>query len=83
MSVKTKNQAKILCSCFTKGKRMLQFYAHIFQNGKVCYNFVSIFFKAEKYVQYFLGLVAINEALLVVFLPPHREKAGFYPINPL
>jgi hypothetical protein len=42
-----------------------------------------MFFKAEKYVQYFLGLVAINEALLVVFLPPHREKAGFYPINPL
>ncbi len=62
---------------------MLQFYAHIFQNGKVCYNFVNMFFKAEKYVQYFLGLVVINGALQIVFLTPHRKKAVFYPINPL
>jgi hypothetical protein len=36
---------------------MLQFVVHVFQNQKVCYNMVCMFYKTEKYAQWVGGLL--------------------------
>jgi len=51
MFFKSEKYATFCGAFLSQPKSMLQFCVHNFQNEKVCYNFVCMFFKTEKYAQ--------------------------------